>query len=1220
LKKFFYYLTLSFWLSVGGLMPVARAQAPPQTADTYVRPYTEAFQYGTNLGYYNDRWNDELLAGLAQQRGSHTLRPALPEYFVDQYGYDIRVNTFRAYTTTLGMKELTCFVEGPSAAHREATTYPGAAGQSKVFANLYEPIWQADGSVNANNYYAAYLYRLLLTYGDYVRFWEIVNEPDFTNMRDPKEWAGRPPAPGELVNLQAPVYSYIRMLRISYEVIHKYRPEAYVTTGGVGYPAFVDALLRYTDNPDGGRVTAQYPRGGGAYLDALSFHSYPSYELHDWDGALGGFRYRRTSDGAARQVLTDQAAMQAVLNRYGYDGSQHPRKPLIITETNVSRRTSEDRTGSDELQRNFGIKTLVLSQQSGVGQLYFYSLGEGVNAPPAGQSVSGDGEIALMGLYENLNRDAPGQARPTQLGQGFASTSRLLYGYAYDPARTAALALPPAVDGAAFRQGSAYRYVLWAKALVDNSEQASATYSFPAAWNLGQLKRAEWDFASTSQQTSTAPQAIALSGSPAFFSETGAAAPPPPPPAPPTTPTTGGGAANTGGLLRERWNGVSGSTVASIPLAQTPDSSGLVRQFETPDRLGNNYAARLRGYVCPPQSGSYTFWLAADDEGELFLSPDEDPTHAVRVARCAVWTASAHDWSRSPEQQSAPVTLQAGRRYYVEARHKQAWGGGYLAVAWRRPDGSMQEPIPGTALAPFGTTAATPTPTPAPAPPVVVSPPSGPSGSPTSARIVVTFATAPARAHARLTPLLYDKRRVLQFEEDDSPVAAFDEVYPLLHGGVARDGQTYPGLRFGDGCGHNRAYTAAVAVNGHNPYNQSEWLSPGPNHDPSRLTWTQAQTLLDHGWDLENHSDLHTAAEPARQMATLDALLASHLRGYQPTVCVVPTNYAGYPTAAFAAGYLAVSSASQSDGLPMLNRYNADRVALSTLPAPGTPFVYQRYNADRDLNANETAATQLRRLQTLSDALLAPGSAPDESYLQRVFTHGVDFGVLRDWLTYTQRQAQQPGTNSGQQPDQLWVTTLREFDEYRRVSRQVGQTETLRGNVLTVDLDYAALSPNTRFQSLSWRLDAPGAAITSIVVTGADSSSSNAGTGLINVFRSAPTTGTNKLTTSANALTSNASALRTDASPNAPLGSSLSVYPNPSHGGEPATVQFTVAHGGPVLLALFSPDGRLLSRLFSGAATAGEPHREPLPPNLPEGLYLLRLTTATEVLTRKVVR
>ncbi|MBO2008253.1 T9SS type A sorting domain-containing protein, partial [Hymenobacter negativus] len=70
------------------------------------------------------------------------------------------------------------------------------------------------------------------------------------------------------------------------------------------------------------------------------------------------------------------------------------------------------------------------------------------------------------------------------------------------------------------------------------------------------------------------------------------------------------------------------------------------------------------------------------------------------------WTASNRDFARYPSQQSAPVTLAAGTCYYVEAVHKQSWGPGYVAVAWRLPDGSRLEPIPANNLIPFATTAA----------------------------------------------------------------------------------------------------------------------------------------------------------------------------------------------------------------------------------------------------------------------------------------------------------------------------------------------------------------------------------------------------------------------------------------------------------------------------------------------------------------------------------
>ncbi len=1068
--KYSYFLLLL--LLVGRWVPT-RAQAPAQNADTYVRSYNEAFQYGVNLGYYPDysnkgtsAWRDEDLASIAQKTGSHSVRPTLPNYFVENYGYDIRASTFAAYVNTYGMKEITCFVEGPSPAHRETTTYPGCTEQSKLFANLYEPIWNSDGSVNVNNYYAYYLYQLQLTYGDKIRFWEVVNEPDFaTSQADINAWTTRAPKPNELSNMYAPIYSYVRMLRISYEVLHKYRPDAYITTGGVGYSQFVDALLRYTDNPDGGAVTAQYPATAGAYLDALSFHSYPSYALHYWDNSIGGFRYTRTSDYAAKQMLNDRQAMADVLAKYSYNGTTHPAKLLLMTETNIARRTSDDRTGTDEMQRNFGIKALVLAQKNDIRQLYLFSLGETVDAPAPTVSVSGADEINLMGLYENLRRVTPGAEQATQEGQAFATTSKLLYGYQYDQARTGELALPASVNGAAFNKNGNYVYVLWAVAEADNQEAASATYSFPATWNLSNVQRSDWDYATTGTKTPVAAQNVALTTAPAFFTaDTG-------PPA--------SACAGLGTLTREQWDNVSGSTVADIPLSTPPTSSATITQFEASTTGTFHYGARLRGYVCPPASGAYSFWLTGDDAAELYLSTDADLAHKVRLLSGTDYTSGPRDYDRYPSQQSAPVTLQAGQRYYIEALHKNEWGPGYVSVAWLTPGATArQEPIPGANLMPFD-------------PNAVLNPPT--TSSAAKARITVTFATAPAAGTtARLAPTLYNKTRVLQFEEDDSPASIYTDAFALLKGGISRNGVTYPGLRYTDGCGHNRPYTAAVAVNGHNPYDNSVWMDAGPNHSAGKLLWSQAQELLNNGWDVENHSDLHTAPNPAQQIADLDGLIADRLKGYKPSVHIVPVNYPGYPTAAFNAGYLAVSSTSQSDNLPFYNQYTADRVPLSTLPLPSTQFVYQRYLADLDQSGGETTQALLNRLKVLSDSLLAPGSNPSEVYVQRVFTHVIDFGVLHDWFTYTY--------NKSSAQDQLWVTTLREFSEYRRVSSEVVKTQQLSGNTLTVDLDYAALSPNTRFQNLSLLLDSPGS-IASISVSGVDSSSYNLATGLVNIFR-----------------------------------------------------------------------------------------------------------------------
>ena len=368
---------------------------PAQTADTYVRPYTELYQYGSNMGYYGDKWNDEGLAGLLQQAGGHSLRVTLPEWLVEYFGYNARVSTFNAYVNTYGMSELSCFVGDPVPSHRDFTTYPGCTGPSKMFAHMYEPIWNPDGTVNQNNYYAYYLYQLLQLYGDKVRFWEVMNEPDFANGASGSAWLTRAPTAAEQINTQAPFYHYVRMLRISYEVIKKYHPEAYITVGA-GYPEYIDALMRYTDEPTSGAVTAQYPRTGGAYFDVISFHAYPNYSLHYWDNSIGGFRYTRTSDYAVQKVLEFKNQMTDVLAKYHYDGTTHPTKYITLCESNVSRRTCDDRISSDLAQLNFGIKSLVLTQKNDIKQFYYYTVGETVDAPAETQTVSGSEEIGLM--------------------------------------------------------------------------------------------------------------------------------------------------------------------------------------------------------------------------------------------------------------------------------------------------------------------------------------------------------------------------------------------------------------------------------------------------------------------------------------------------------------------------------------------------------------------------------------------------------------------------------------------------------------------------------------------------------------------------------------------------------------------------------------------------------------------------------------------------------
>ena len=485
-----------------------------RTADNFVPSYYDGFKWGTNLGYYANGWSDEAIAGLVSSAKGNTLRTTLAESFVQTYGYNIRLNAFKTYNASLNLKNLVCFIEGPSAAHLEGVTYPNSSAPSKLFKNMYTPIWNADSTVNPNNYFAIYVYNLVKTYGPYIRFWEVINEPDYTGAI-PSNWLNRAPYPSELPNLQAPVYNYIRLLRIAYEVIKKYNHNSYVCPGGIGYSPFLDCLLRYSDNPTDGTVTSAYPRTGGAYFDVVSFHLYPFYSLKAWNNTKGGFDYFYTSDYAKDKITDYKKDFETVLSKYGYNGSTKPKKYFIITEMNVGRRSTSSYYGAEDFQRNFVIKALINAQKNNLLSVNIFSTGDKMDEPAAGTTVANG--YNLMGLYLNLTKYTPGTELLSVEGKAWKTYGSLLTNAVYDPGKTAAMNIPSNMDGAAFKTGTGYTYALWAKATVNQSEAASATYSFPSGFGLSSVKRYEWDYSVSAKVTTQSSSNITLTGAPSFF-------------------------------------------------------------------------------------------------------------------------------------------------------------------------------------------------------------------------------------------------------------------------------------------------------------------------------------------------------------------------------------------------------------------------------------------------------------------------------------------------------------------------------------------------------------------------------------------------------------------------------------------------------------------------------------------------------------------------------
>ena len=498
------------------------------SANDAIPAYNGKFAFGSNVGYYPG-WTNYDLANLGAGNeaegikgvGVQSLRPAIFQHTLEFFGYELLVPEFEHYKS-LGMVDHTVFIGYPNEEHRDSTMYCDYK-YGRAFKNMYEPIWDdgSDGTpINENNYYANYVFKMANIYKDYVTFWEVWNEPDFdfvgnseAPVSNPNSWWNVDPDPCEYA-LHAPVEHYIRLLRISYEVIKSIDPDAFIALGGVGYPSFVDAILRNTDNPLDGSVTNEYPLGGGAYFDVLSYHTYPHIDgsLREWDNSISDFRHFRHSDIAARASADKRGRFDTVLDAHGYDGETYPEKIYIITETNVPRAPIGDFFGSDEGQRNFIVKSIVQCQKQDIKQVYMYNLADGATTD------ANENEFHFMGYYGPLEGVNRGDQEVSSSGIAHKTMSQHLFGKRYDAEKTAELQLPNDVDGAAFVDDfQQYTYVLWAKTNTDRSEAAIATYTFPDDIDISGFAKYEWHSSDTGLSTSVLSNEVSLRGDPFIF-------------------------------------------------------------------------------------------------------------------------------------------------------------------------------------------------------------------------------------------------------------------------------------------------------------------------------------------------------------------------------------------------------------------------------------------------------------------------------------------------------------------------------------------------------------------------------------------------------------------------------------------------------------------------------------------------------------------------------
>jgi hypothetical protein len=498
---------------------------PTYIANDTVPTYQGKFGVGVNMGFYANWTNANqavIAAGDPAQGikgvGATTIRPGMTADVYSIFGYNLNVGDFALYHQ-LGMADFTGIIGGPPEWQRDFTNYcPGVP--STLFKDIYLPIWDnSDGTpINEANHFANYMYKVVDQYKDDVTFWEIWNEPgfDYTNGNgrklpgEPGNWWDNDPDPCDY-KLRAPIEQYVRLLRISWEVIKTLDPESYVTLGDPGFPSFLDAVLRNTDNPDGGAVGPGFPYGGGAYFDCMTYHSYPHFDFSAYDPAINLFK--RHSDGGADGLIVAKNRFQAILDQYGYDGVLYPKKLWNVTEFNAPRKAL---TGpwmqGETMQINYILKTLMRAKKEEITQMHIYNLFDVRNDADAID------EFDLMGMYTNNTGVLPYQQQVNPQGKAMRTFSLLLDNSVYDTTATIALNLPAGVRGHAFKlPNDSLIYALWAETTTDLSETASKTYDFPVSLGLDSLDVYHWDYGYTNASVVVSDSNIVLNGRPQFF-------------------------------------------------------------------------------------------------------------------------------------------------------------------------------------------------------------------------------------------------------------------------------------------------------------------------------------------------------------------------------------------------------------------------------------------------------------------------------------------------------------------------------------------------------------------------------------------------------------------------------------------------------------------------------------------------------------------------------
>src|SRR4030095_16486876 len=213
------------------------------------------FAIGNNPGWYGNHYRDEEIYDLMWRAGMRSTRSVISINLCNLYGMKTFVERLK-YPYKMGMRNNTLVLttDPYTGEYEDQDTTKYGNKRTIVPKGLFTPIYLQSGTINPANKFAVYVDVVMKSVGGFFDYFEILNEPDLTdNVSDaddpnrytvPRSWNNRPPDPGELMNVIAPIKHIVRIYEIAYTIIKKNKPSAKVATGGLGFPWFFKWCLK----------------------------------------------------------------------------------------------------------------------------------------------------------------------------------------------------------------------------------------------------------------------------------------------------------------------------------------------------------------------------------------------------------------------------------------------------------------------------------------------------------------------------------------------------------------------------------------------------------------------------------------------------------------------------------------------------------------------------------------------------------------------------------------------------------------------------------------------------------------------------------------------------------------------------------------------------------------------------------------------------------------